>query len=83
MNDSWKELASKGQLLYDQKIKKKLLPRSKGKFAAIDVQSEDFFIGNSLIEAFQKARQKHPHHKFHFIRVGFPAAVSFKHRTQP
>lgn len=83
MKNSWEKLASKGEALYQKEFSKKLPPHAKGKFAAIDVESKDFYIGHTLLEAFQKARKKHPTHKFHFVRVGFPAAVSFKHRTRP
>jgi len=83
MGFSWKEFATKGEAIYQKKIKKKLLPNIKGKFAAIDVFSQDYFVGDTLMEAFQKAKQKYPGHKFHFVKIGYPAAVSFKHRTQP
>ena len=79
---TWKNLASKGESLYRKKIKG-LISKAKGKFAAIDVQSEEFFIGATLLEALHRARQKYPNHKFHFVRIGFPAAVSHKYRTRP
>ncbi|UCE05645.1 MAG: hypothetical protein JSW07_18925 [bacterium] len=45
---------------------------------AIDVESEDIFIGDSILEAGSNARQKYPDKIFHFIRVGYPAVYSHK-----
>lgn len=81
MNGSWKNLAKKGEKIY-QRIKKKLLPY-KGYFAAIDTESQNYFIGSTLLEAFHNAKKKYPTHKFHFVRIGYSAAASHKHRTQP
>ena len=83
MDSANKNLASRGEELYKKKIQKQLLVSAKGKFAAIDVISEEYFIADTLIEAFQKAKKKYPNHQFHFVRVGHSAAVTFKHRTQP
>lgn len=81
MNGSWRNLAVKGQNIYE-KIKKRLLPH-KGLFAAIDVESEEYFVGSTLLEALHKAKNKYPSRKFHFVKIGYPAAVSHKHRTRP
>lgn len=43
----------------------------KGKIVAIEPESEDYFIGNNVIEAYYKAIQKHPNKKFVFKRIGF------------
>lgn len=82
MNLPWRKLASKGEAIY-QKIRKELLPSCKGKFAAIDAQSQEYFVGTTLLEALHKAKNRHPTHKFHFVRIGYPAAVSHKHRNRP
>ena len=82
MKNGFKKLADRGEAIY-QRLKPKLLAVAKNKFAAIDTTTEDFFIGKTLLEALQRARHKYPHHKFHFVRIGHPACVSFKHKTRP
>lgn len=82
MKEQLKKFATQGEVIY-RRLKPKLLSQAKNKFAAIDVETEDFFLGNSLIEAFQKAKKERPSHKFHFVRIGHQACVSFKHRTNP
>lgn len=82
MKEQFKKLASRGEAIYCR-LKPKLLSLAKNKFAAIDVETEDFFIGDSLLEAFKNAKREQPSHKFHFVRIGHQACVSFKHRTNP
>ena len=50
------------------------LEANKGKFAAVEIQSGDYFVGNSEWEAYQVAIQKYPESKFVFVRIGAEAA---------
>ena len=50
------------------------LTRHKGKIAAIEPESGDFFLGASLIEALDRGRERHPAGVFYFVRVGHPTA---------
>lgn len=43
-----------------------------GKIVAIEVESGEYFVGDTVLEAGQHARTKHPEKVFHFFRVGFP-----------
>lgn len=83
MNAKLKKLALQGEEIYSSKLKEKFPPRDKGRYAAIDIESEDYFVGNTLLEAIKKAKEKYPDKKFHLVRIGHKAAVSFKHRTIP
>ena len=64
--------------IYRRKYKKSIEKTAKGKVVAIDVESEDIFIGDSVLEAGLTARAKYPDRIFHFIRVGYPAVYSHK-----
>lgn len=66
------ELSTKGEAIYS-KIRERLEPEHKGEIAAIEVDSEEYFLGRTVVEAAQKARQKHPDKFFYFVRIGFPA----------
>ena len=43
-----------------------------GKIVAIEVESGEYFVGETVLEAGKKARVKHHDKVFHFFRVGFP-----------
>ena len=54
-----------------KKISKKLLPKYKGKIIAIDINSGDYALGSTELEAYKKAIKKHHKNKFIFKRLGF------------
>lgn len=62
-----------------QHIKDKLKGQE-GKIVALELESKEYFLGDTTIEAYHKGRIKHPHQKFFFMRVGSKAAyhVGFK-----
>jgi len=55
-------------------LPEKFLEKNKGKFAAVEIQSGDYFIGNTEWEAYQVAIKKYPDYKFVFVRIGAEAA---------
>ena len=65
-----KQVAEKGEQLYQEKLKPILEPKENGRFVTIEVNSGEFFLGDSLLEALQRARQKYPDRLFHTIKVG-------------
>ena len=71
VNKEW--LVSQGQAIYEQRLKGQLEPAHEGQIVAIEVESGDYFIGQSVVEAARKARAKHPDKLFYFVRIGFPA----------
>jgi hypothetical protein len=66
-------LGEEGERIYYEKLKPILEPKYKGKIIAIEVDSGDYFIGDSVIEAGDKAKQKYPDKIFHFMRIGYRA----------
>ncbi len=67
-----KKMAKKAEKIYER-IKDELEPEHKGKVVAIDVETRDYFLGETVIEAGQKGREKYPGRSFHFIRIGYLA----------
>ena len=57
-----------------QKITKELSSKYKGKIVAIDTDSGSYFIGDSELDAYNKAIKKYPHKQFVFKRIGFDSA---------
>jgi uncharacterized protein (DUF433 family) len=71
--DSIRQLDERGETIYREKLKPLLEPKYKGKIIAIEVNSGEFFMADSVIQAWQKAKNKYPDKIFYFIKVGFPA----------
>ncbi len=66
------QIAARGEKIYAEKLKPLLEPKENGKFVAIEVESEDYFIGMSILEAIDLAKKKYPTKLFHTVRVGYP-----------
>ncbi len=66
-------IADKGTKIYEQ-IKADYDPKEKGKFLAIDVDSEKVYLGNTSAEAVVFAKQNHPDKVFYVIKIGFDVA---------
>jgi len=71
--DGLPELGDKAWVIYEMKLKQELEPKFKGQFVAIEVDSGDWFLGETPIEAALKAREKYPDKLFHMIRIGYRA----------
>jgi hypothetical protein len=66
------QLAAKGQAIYER-LKGELESACRGKIVAIEVESGEYFVGDSVVEAAKKARAKYPGRLFYFAKVGSPA----------
>ncbi|MGH7800908.1 MAG: hypothetical protein ACREOW_09815 [Thermodesulfobacteriota bacterium] len=75
---SVRELAQEGEEIYKSRLKTKLERKYRGKLIAIDVDSGEYFMGKTVLEAVEKGRQKYPNKVFHAIRVGYPAVHSIR-----
>lgn len=64
-------IAEKGEQIYKEKLSHKLEKTHKGKYVAIDVETEEYFLGKSPEEALEKATKKFPNKIFHLIRIGY------------
>lgn len=77
---SAKRIGQVGQQIYGH-LQPKLEPRYTGKIVAIDVESGDYFVGDTLHEAIQKGREKYPNRVFYSVKIGYPAVYSFSSRA--
>jgi len=70
------ELARKAGEIYEQRLRRKLEATNLGDFVAIDPQSGEFFLGQTLSEAIQAAaRVAHPGRLSFALRVGHETTV--------
>ena len=67
--------AQKAETIYDRKYRAAYESRYHGQIVAIDVSSEEAFVGKTELAALNKARRKYPDHVFYFMRVGYKAAL--------
>jgi hypothetical protein len=67
------ELARRAEALYEQRWKAQLEQTHHGSFVAIDPVAEEYFLGSTLAEAFDAAKQAHPDRRFYGIRIGHAA----------
>ncbi len=69
MNES--QLAKKGKEYYEQHLKDILEKEYRGKIIAIDVDSGDYFFGETVSEAASEGRKKYPGKVFYAVRIGY------------
>lgn len=66
---------AQGEAIYAN-LRSELEKNHLGQIVAIDIESGDYFLGQSVVEAVQKAREKYPDRVFHTIRIGAKAVHS-------
>lgn len=71
------EIADKGMRVY-RKIKSRYL-RNRGKFLAIEVESEKVFLGDTSAEALALAKERFPDKVFYVVKIGFDTAETIAH----
>ena len=76
------EIAQRGTRVY-QNISNKIEKDHLGDFVAIEVESGKYFLGQTQIEAIEKAKKTFPEKIFYLMKVGFPAAVTFSGYQRP
>lgn len=67
------KIAEEGSKIYDQ-VKVEYDPKEVGKFLAIDIESEQTYLGDTSAEALELARQNHPNKVFYVVKIGFDVA---------
>lgn len=64
------DLAESGQRLYDERLTSLLKPEHEGEFAALDPDSERYFLGQTGLAALHAGRKELPDKLFYLLRVG-------------
>lgn len=71
------ELARRGREIFERQIEATLSPESKGKIAAIDVESGSFAVADNTLSASDEVFARHPDAQIWFVRVGFSTVHRF------
>jgi len=74
-----RKISQQGQRLFEA-LDPALREQHRGQFVANEVDSGDYFIGETAMAANQMARAKHPGKVFFLGRIGYPTAYTFKGR---
>ena len=77
------EIAKRGEEIYQKKFKEIYEPSHNGKFLAIEINSEEGFLGDTLVKAVEEAKKKHPQKIFYIKKIGFPAAEVISSQSPP
>ena len=65
------QISERGQKIYQEKLKPILEPSQNGKFAAIEVEVGEYFLGDTVLEVLEKAKKSFPQSIFYTVRVGY------------
>lgn len=74
-----REIAQKGQKVFES-LTQELEKQHFGQFIAIEVDSGEYFIGDTGIKATRKAQTRFPGKIFFLGKIGYRTAYSFKGR---
>lgn len=70
------ELSKKSKAFYNGKLKNLLEPNEKGKFVAIEPETESYFVDADGTQALLRARNAFPGKLFFLIRIGYKTVDS-------
>ena len=68
-------VAERAKRIYDERLRPALEAGHPGRFVAIEPDSGEYFLADTLDAAVRAARTKHPARLSHVLRVGHPAAL--------
>lgn len=73
-NAKSQEIARQAKLVYENRLKLELEAHHRDRYAAIEPESGDYFLGETMREAIDAARNAHPDRISFVLRIGHPAA---------
>ena len=69
------DVARRATEIYDMRLRGILEADHRNAYVAVEPDSGDYFLGDTLSEAIQAARTAHPNRISFALRVGHPSAV--------
>jgi hypothetical protein len=71
-------VAERARQLYRERFKQTLEKNSFGQFVAIEVDSKEYFLGSTPLQAINNAQKKYASKPFHVIKIGYDEALLIK-----
>lgn len=65
------EIITRGRRVYEERLKSLLEPKQKGRFIAIEPETERYFVGDNGTEALVAAHKAMPESQFYLKRIGY------------
>ena len=75
VSDQTQSVAERAKRIYDERLRAALEAGHPGRFVAIEADSGEYFLADTLDAAVRAARARHPARLSHVVRVGHPAAL--------
>jgi hypothetical protein len=75
ISEETQAVARRATEIYESKLKANLELSHPNKFLAIEPESQDYFLGETLTQAIQVARTAHPDRLAFALRIGHPTAI--------
>jgi hypothetical protein len=75
MSNTARLVMERAKSIYSEKLQKKLEREHHGKFVAIEPESGDYFLADTLDGAVSDAQERHPNRLTHTLRIGHRAAL--------
>jgi len=69
------QLSEEGKRIYEE-LRETLEPEHKGEYLAIEVESGDYFIGETIEKVDRKVRKKYPDKVLYLIKIGYPGVFN-------
>lgn len=69
------DFVTQAESIYSRRLKELLEISHKDQFVAIEPESGDYFLGQTVSEASQAARHSHPDRPTHVMRIGHATAI--------
>ena len=67
---------SRGEEIYEQRIRQDVEPGNKGKFVVIDIETGDYEVDEDDLQATKRALAKRSDAVLYGLRIGYPAAYT-------
>jgi hypothetical protein len=80
---SKEEHARMGKRLYEERVRAQVEAGNHGRLVAIDVDSGDYELGDSMLEASNRLIERYPDAQIWFVRIGHRAVHRFGGRSKP
>lgn len=75
-NYSPQEVASQGEAIYEQNIRKNIETGNKGKFVVIDIETGEYEIDDDDLQATKRVLARHSDAILYGLRIGYPTAYT-------
>ena len=72
-----RELESRGEAIYKERIRHLVEPSEKGRFVVIDIYTGDYEIADRDADASARLLKRHPDAMTWAVRVGYPTAYNW------